>query len=109
MADQAQAPMKYIDLLAMLENAKNKSLAATLLPGQGNIPAPSAEFMASQRNPFPNARPLPTEAMTFDSLAGTLGNMGSNMVVQPGQKAIEDRQKAGFFADVMNKRMGDLK
>jgi hypothetical protein len=31
------------------------------------------------------------------------------MVVQPGQKAIEDRQKAGFFADVMNKRMGDLK
>jgi len=101
------APLKYTDILNMIESAKNQSLAMTVLPGQGQIPAPSAEFMASNRNPFPDALGMPRQAMTMDSLAGTLGQMGQGIVVQPGHKAVSDRQDSGFFAKTLKERLGN--
>ena len=104
------APLKYIDIKNMLsqlgQGAVDKSLALTgILPGQGQIPPASAEFLASKRNPFPNALDLPIEAFTGSSLAGTLGQMAQQGVVRPGQEGIADRQAQGFFADNLRKRM----
>jgi hypothetical protein len=105
------SPLKLIDMKDMLsrfgQNAVDKSLAFTgVLPGQGQIPQASPEFLASRQNPFPNALNLPIEAYTGNSLAGTLGQMWKQGVVLPGQQGMEDRQSRGFFADNLRQRMG---
>jgi len=104
------APLKYIDIKNILsqlgQGAVDKSLALTgILPGQGQIPEASPEFLASKRNPFPNALGLPIEAFTGSSLAGTLGQIGKQGVVLPGEQAMADRQAQGFFAQNLRKRM----
>jgi hypothetical protein len=102
-------PFKYTDLLSMMRGARDKSLATTFLPGQGGIPAPTQEFLASKRNPFPNALPMPIEALNFQSLAGTLGVMGNELVKKPFQQFFDDRQDRGFFVQKFNERLGDQK
>lgn len=102
------APLKLIDIQDMLRGAADKSLAFTgVLPGQGQIPEASPEFLASRRNPFPNALGMPIEAYTPSSLAGALGQVWKQGVVHPGQQAIENRQSHGFFADILKKRMAE--
>jgi len=100
------APLKYIDIQSMLQNMQNKSLAATLLPGQGQITPASPEFLAGKQNPFPNALPLPS-IYNVDSLAGTLGQMGQGVTSGIGTP-IADRQAQGFFADTMARRMAGV-
>lgn len=107
---QDGSPLKFIDIKRMLsqfgQQAVDGSLAMSgILPGQGQIPPASAEFMASNRNPFPNALAGPIQAMTGSSLAGTLRNAGDQLVTRPGHQAVEDRQSHGFFADIIRKRM----
>ena len=106
------APLKFIDIKRMManagQNALNGSLALSgILPDQGQIPPASPEFLASKRNPFPNALGMPQQAFTGDSLAGALGSMGDNIVIRPGHQAVEDRQSRGFFADTLRKRMAN--
>lgn len=104
------APLKYIDIKRMMsqfgQGAIDKSLALTgILPGQGQIPPASAEFLASNRNPFPNALGLPQQAFTGESLAGTLGQVGEQAIVRPGTEGIDARQAQGFFANNLRNRM----
>lgn len=104
------APLKYIDIKKAFSdfgnNALNKSLAFTgILPGQGDIPPPSQEFLDSKRNPFPNALPGPRNQIDMDSLAQVLNNMKQNTIIDPGNQAIADRQDRGFFANTINDRM----
>lgn len=101
----ADAPLKYIDIQDMLRNAGNQSLAMTILPGQGQIPPASPEFLAANPQLVSN---LPfSNKFSFDSLAGTLGEMGRQMFGLPGQQAISDRQQRGFFATNRDKRFRD--
>lgn len=103
MADKA--PLKYIDILNAARNLGNESLAMTILPGQGQIPPASAEFLAGPRNPFPNALPMPTSPLSMESLAGTLGQMFKHGIQRPGTQGIADRQDRGFFAKTRDDRM----
>jgi hypothetical protein len=91
-----EAPLKYIDILQSFRNAGNQGLALSgLIPGQGQIPAPSAEFLAGDRNPFPNAPPIQNTG-----LASALQQMSN--------QAMLDQRQGGFFAQTRNKRLAGI-
>lgn len=97
--DAAKAPLKYIDMKDMLKRGVDQSLAMTILPGQGQIPA-------TNYNMFPNALPLP---MGFaESLAGGLGQMKEYLFNRPGTAFLDDRQQAGYFANIRDQRERDV-